>query len=432
MNVAVLRLWISKPGPWIQAMECIDAVGSFIAPLLVQPFLSHNGASQTNDGNGIGFIQNSTHQLEINNVLTSSQPVVNNDYRYDVIVNNQTEAKLDDRIFVNLSHFASTVLNINGSFVNKTSVAEFTTDQTSRVMFAYFIVGILLMLVAVSHIAIFCLEKCDIYIKNDPINNESKSIRSNEQPQERKIRLLILPLLFFICFAYYALETGYAHYLMTFCVKHLKWSKGQGVAVTSAFWGAYTTGTAVGIFIIKYVRPRTMLTFDVTLCLTSQVVLVCFLNYHPAVVWACTIAAGLSISTIFASVFSWTQKNIGISGKVNALLMVGMATGEMTSPAIIGILIDKSGAISWVYCMLTSSLLCMTSFILMHILANKRKVMQRDVNMDPSAVSSTGGLNVKFGSHMKFVWNDKERTEQIGSKISGDIINKHVTSEGNM
>jgi fucose permease len=364
-------------------MECIDAIGSFVGPLLAQPFLARKTTNPHEEVESY-LNESSSYQSHINKILTSSLIIANDDRAHDVFVNNNTANLSVVNNILNTSHFNADWSGYT-SVMNKTNLIINTTQGTSQVAYAYVIVGVLLMLVAIAHFVMFGQEKCQIHFSDDSTSCQSKRIAYRECPEERKIRLLILPLLFLICFAYYALETGYAHYLMTFCVKYLKWSKDDGVIVTSVFWSAYTAGTVVGIVIIKYVRPRTMLAFDVTLCVTSQVTLACFLTYHPAVVWVCTAAAGVSIATIFASVFSWTQKNIGVSGKVNALLMVGMATGEMTSPAIIGILIDKSGAISWVYCMVAASVLCATSFIIMHILANKRKSIRRDVTSDHSS-----------------------------------------------
>ena len=41
-NILLLRLWDEKSGPYMQALHFLFALGSFVAPLLVEPFLAHN------------------------------------------------------------------------------------------------------------------------------------------------------------------------------------------------------------------------------------------------------------------------------------------------------------------------------------------------------------------------------------------------------
>ena len=78
-------------------------------------------------------------------------------------------------------------------------------------------------------------------------------------------------------------------------------------------------------------------------------------------------------------------------------MMSGMSVGEMTSPAIIGILIDKSGAISWVYCMLAAAILCTIVLIFMQILATRLKKVQRSSLIEEANTKTNlGNTNAKI------------------------------------
>lgn len=339
------------PGAWIQGMECTDAVGSFVAPFLSQPFLLYDTGNPweespddvTSHNESRRFLKTCNSTGNVSNLTSkgiSRGPMSNGSY---ILSDNATFAAVD----------------INDPCI----------ERQTHVMYVYVLIGLLLSIVGFFHLCVFFTQRCNVYLKMDGDDEEDEEI--TEIAENRKLMILkrtTYPLLFLICFGYYSIETGYAQFLMTFVVEGLHWPKDRGILLTSAFWGSYTTATVVGILIIKFVKPRALLLFDISLCVSSQVILTFFFAYHDAVVWCCTVAMGIGTSTVFASVFTWTEDKIGINGKINSLIMFGMGMGEMTSPAVTGVLVETMGAVAWVYFMLATTILCFVVLSLMEIL----------------------------------------------------------------
>lgn len=177
------------------------------------------------------------------------------------------------------------------------------------------------------------------------LNNESSCPTSQIQIEEEKkeaipfrLRVSVLVILAFIIAFYTAVEDTYAGFLMTFTVKHLKWTKAQGSFATSVFWTSFAVGRFSGIFIVNIFRQARLLRVYSLLIIAAFIcLLVTSLNLIGEGVWVASVIAGFAMSIFFPIFFSWTEeKFFHVDGKMTALIMTCAMIGVIVNPIILG------------------------------------------------------------------------------------------------
>ena len=173
-------------------------------------------------------------------------------------------------------------------------------EETTEVIYAYLIVGLLCVFGSMLFVVVFMAGKRVILIlwaqEDEPDTNEAE-MKTLEQAYVIKLAALVFA--FYV--SYCILEMNYGNFLLAYAVKHLNWSKQMAASLTSAYWGSFTLGRVSGIITIRYLKPQTILIIDVIMCCASLVPILLFAEEHVAVLWTCTIVFGFFMSTIFAT-----------------------------------------------------------------------------------------------------------------------------------
>lgn len=114
--------------------------------------------------------------------------------------------------------------------------------------------------------------------------------------------------------------------------------------LTSAFWGSIMAGRLISVPVSLKIKPKVMLFAYLFGCVLSALFLILF-STSLAAVWICTITLGLSISTLVPTTFTLTGNYMHISGKVAGWLVIGIGSGNLVVPWLIGQLIEPFGAV---------------------------------------------------------------------------------------
>lgn len=195
---------------------------------------------------------------------------------------------------------------------------------------------------------------------------------SSGQPNllRTKHKLLFITLLFALMFCYCSVEDTTSGFLVTFCIRHLKWDTEISSYATSTFWTTFSVGRFSGIFLVRYFKPVKLLTLHLVLLITSFVgLLFASLAFSQELVWCFIALAGFSMSVIFPCIFSWTQENIiAVSGVISAMFLIAASSGSILNPLFLAYLMDNFSPMWFMYLLLCQSCLCFMIFLTIFIL----------------------------------------------------------------
>jgi len=144
------------------------------------------------------------------------------------------------------------------------------------------------------------------------------------------VALLVLAFLLYV-----GAEIGFGNWLYTYAL-----NLGLGTAITSAyltsaFWGTFTLGRLLGIWISTRTRTATILFVDLLGCLASLGVVMLWSDSTLAL-WAGAIGLGLFMASIFPTTLILAGERMRVTGSITGWFLVGGGTGGMILPWVIG------------------------------------------------------------------------------------------------
>jgi len=175
-------------------------------------------------------------------------------------------------------------------------------------------------------------------------NLPSPTARST--PAEHKdIPLPILPVaIMVLCFVLYVgAEVGYGNWIYTYAFKLNLGTNSEANYLTSAFWGFFTLGRLLAIWVSTRLKPLTILYLDFTGCLASLGLILLFRD-SSAALWIGTVLLGLFMASIFPTYLTLSEETLHVTGTMAGWFLVGGGLGGMILPWLIGQAFVKAGA----------------------------------------------------------------------------------------
>ncbi|CAL1530089.1 unnamed protein product, partial [Lymnaea stagnalis] len=253
--------------------------------------------------------------------------------------------------------------------LNYTNMSENTLPQTTNVHWAFLITGIWTLLSSIPFL-VFWIQGA-INKKKNESKKENKKITQRDLP--KPVLILVLLTLCFMYVLYCCVEDTFASFLMTFLVKEYDYvTKSKGAHVTALYWASFATSRFLMIFISKFITAVHLLFICCTLMLIS------FLGFFSSAIFAVSnpavidgliffsVMAGLSMSAVFPSGFSWTEAELlKVTGRVSSCILVSASIGTMVNPLMLGYLMTEFSNIWFCYLLLgeTIALCCVFLFL---------------------------------------------------------------------
>ena len=155
----------------------------------------------------------------------------------------------------------------------------------------------------------------------------------------------ILPVLIMVlCFVLYVGgEAGYGAWIYTYAFTLKFGTEVTAAYLTSAFWGSFTLGRLLGIWVSMRARSLTILVLDFAGCLVS-LALILFFNDSAAFLWIGTILFGISQASIFPTFLTLAEERMHVTGTITGWFLVGAGMGGMILPWLIGQAFVRIGA----------------------------------------------------------------------------------------
>ena len=158
------------------------------------------------------------------------------------------------------------------------------------------------------------------------VTNEIKSAPFSMLP------VLVMAVLFFL---YVGLELGFGNWIYTYAFTLKLETDLTAARLTSAFWGSFTFGRLLGVWISTRVRSKTILFIDIFGCAISIAIIMLWKDSSFAL-WVGTIGLGLSMASIFPTFIMLAGEQMKITGAITGWFLVGSGAGSMLLPWLIG------------------------------------------------------------------------------------------------
>ena len=313
VSIAFLfTIWKNDVRTYVQIMYFLFASGGIIAPLVTTPFLSTN--------------------------VNQSLPTTG-------YVNNEKANGTNNTIISN-------------------STAEIPILTETYVHYSFMITGILCVCAAGAFILVFFRTRA-----HTP-NVEQETAGETEKTTERQhlfrvkfvTAVIMLTFLFGILTGWLESSVGF---IMTFALRHLKWTKPEGSLATTMFWVAYAFGSFLCIFLVQCFRTGTLLLCYILLsiiCLSGLTAASFYMAHTP--VWICFLLTGFSMSIMWPAVLTWTEERVtSVTGRIASLFLVAGSVCSMLSPLAIGYTMDNIADICYTYWILGEAVLLLILFL---------------------------------------------------------------------
>jgi FHS family Na+ dependent glucose MFS transporter 1 len=144
---------------------------------------------------------------------------------------------------------------------------------------------------------------------------------------------VLLILLAFVL--YTGAEVGFSSWIYTYAVTLNLATTITAAYLTSAFWGLFTVGRLLAIWIASRASPRTILFTDVAGCLVGLGMIIIGRASAP-LLWIGSSIFGVSMASIFPTILMLAGERLRVTGTVTGWFLVGGGVGGMLLPWLIG------------------------------------------------------------------------------------------------
>ncbi len=158
----------------------------------------------------------------------------------------------------------------------------------------------------------------------------------------RRVDRWTVALVAIFLFLYVGAEVSFGGWVYSYVVALRLGDEATAAYLTSAFWGAFTLGRLVSVPLAARFSARALVVADLIGCFLS-LALILSRPDSPAAFTVGTVALGLSVASIFPSMFSLASGRVELTGRVAGWLVVGASAGSMLLPWLAGRLFESVG-----------------------------------------------------------------------------------------
>ncbi len=196
---------------------------------------------------------------------------------------------------------------------------------------------------------------------------------THTQAQERNnVSFPVLPVLLMVIMfvLYVGLELGFANWIYTYALTLDLGTEVTSAYLTSGFWGAFTFGRLLGIWVSTRARSQAILLADLIGCAISTLIIMLWKDSSLAL-WIGSIGLGLSMASIFPTFLMLAGERMEVTGAMTGWFLVGSGAGSMLLPWLIGQIFVRTGAGA----MTTVLLIDIAAIMLVLLLFSSQRIM---------------------------------------------------------
>jgi MFS transporter, FHS family, Na+ dependent glucose transporter 1 len=176
------------------------------------------------------------------------------------------------------------------------------------------------------------------------------------------------------CFILYVgAEVSYGNWIYAYAVKLGLYTEITANSLNSAFWGFFTLGRLLAIWISTRLRPLTILYLDFAGCILSMGLIALFRD-SATFLWFGSILLGISFASIFPTFITLSEERMHVTGTITGWFLVGGSLGGMIVPVLIGQTFDRFGPTSMIMIVFATILLNLIALFLFTKVSVKAQV----------------------------------------------------------
>ena len=157
-------------------------------------------------------------------------------------------------------------------------------------------------------------------------------------------RLSWLIIIVMILFLYVGVEISYGNWIYTYSLNTDLATSVGAAYLTSVYWGSFTFGRLLGIFLSRIVDSIIILYLNLIGSSISLLLLILFPE-TKVILWIATISLGLFMASTFPTLLIIAERQLNISGALTGLMMTGAGLGGVVFPFLLSILYNKKGPV---------------------------------------------------------------------------------------
>jgi FHS family Na+ dependent glucose MFS transporter 1 len=156
--------------------------------------------------------------------------------------------------------------------------------------------------------------------------------------------LPLIPVIFCVLLflLYVGLELGFGNWIYTYALTLGLGTTITAAYLTSAFWGSFTIGRLLGVWVSTRTRSQTILIMDLIGCAISTIIIMMWKDSNLAL-WIGTIGLGVSMASIFPTIFMLAGERMQITGAITGWFLIGSGAGSMLLSWLIGQIFSRTG-----------------------------------------------------------------------------------------
>lgn len=135
--------------------------------------------------------------------------------------------------------------------------------------------------------------------------------------------------------AYLGMESGGGGYLFTYAQELVQLPDNELPWLNATLWGTFFIGRVMSIALSTRVHPFVLLILAMVFSAVSMLIPLIF-GHTDATVWASAALLGVSMATVFPSIFAFVEANLNLNAKSSAAIVVGGAIGDIVLPIVMG------------------------------------------------------------------------------------------------
>jgi MFS transporter, FHS family, Na+ dependent glucose transporter 1 len=176
-----------------------------------------------------------------------------------------------------------------------------------------------------------------LWLLPEPPHRVHKDQRANAALPVVPVVLIVMLFLLYV-----GLELGFGNWIYTYAL-----TLGLGTTVTAAyltsvFWGSFTLGRLLGIWVSTQMRTQMILFMDLIGCAISAILIMLWKDSALAL-WLGTFGLGISMASIFPTFMMLAGERMQITGAMTGWFLVGSGAGSMFLPWLIGQIFAATG-----------------------------------------------------------------------------------------